>query len=126
MSTRDTSGRPLASVRCALAIELGANAITVRAFGVQPFQPRFWLSYLSGSKNLGNGDCATSPRGYGTFELGSESAGSVLCYVDGQTGDALLYWTYDDAALLVSATNQRGDAAALHDFFERFAKFIRP
>ncbi len=72
------------------------------------------------------GDCATSRSANGTWSIADEIRGSIVCYVDGTTGDAVLDWTYDGDGLLVRAHNARGDSAALYRFFEKHARFMTP
>jgi hypothetical protein len=72
------------------------------------------------------GDCRASPNAEGRWAVAGEDRGSIVCYIDGPTGDALLDWTYDRDALLVRARNPRGDSAALYAFFDRYARFIEP
>ena len=60
------------------------------------------------------------------MELGDVDAGGMACYVDSTTGDAILYWSYKNDAILVKATNQKGDSKALYSFFQQVARFIAP
>jgi hypothetical protein len=72
------------------------------------------------------GDCATSARASDRWELNGVDQGAMVCYVDPTTGDALLYWSYQDQQILVRATNKRGDSAALYEYFTQVARFIAP
>ena len=58
--------------------------------------------------------------------IGGEDAGAIICYRDPTTGDAVLWWSYKDASVLVKAVNQRGEALAVYSYFDRVARFIQP
>jgi serine/threonine-protein kinase len=125
------SGTPIASLKCVLAIDSGANEVVVRRFkntGLGPggFTTDSAISAIVASRQLRPGKCATSTRAGDRWELSGVDAGAVACFIDGQTGDAGLYWSYKDYAILVKATNQKGDSAALYGFFQSVARFISP
>ena len=84
------------------------------------------LSYIAGKQSTPGGDCAISRRANGRWLRAGVDAGGVVCYIDPVTGDAILYWSYRDAAILVKAVDQRGDSAALYDWFKQTAPFIQP
>ena len=90
------------------------------------FQPSEFVSYLAGGHRVQGRDCATSSQAYGKWELAGSTAGFIVCYTDSASGDANLYWTYDQPAILIRAVNQKGDASALYAFFEKYARFIAP
>ena len=62
----------------------------------------------------------------GRWERSGVDAGAIVCFIDAPTGDAVIYWSYEDDAILVRAVNQRGDTAALYDYFLETARFIAP
>jgi hypothetical protein len=76
--------------------------------------------------DLPPGDCADGSSGIGTWSIAGQDRGLLACYTQEATGDALLWWSYDDDALLVMARNPKGDAAALYSFFDKYARFIAP
>ncbi len=88
--------------------------------------PRDFLRYLLGTTDIVEGDCAVSEGAYGPWAVAGQESGGTLCYIDKPTGDAILYWTHDDEQILVKATNQRGDSAALYSYFTQIARFIAP
>jgi hypothetical protein len=125
------SGTPIASLNCVLAIESGANEVVVRRFknpGLTGggFTIEGVISEIETGRQLKVGDCATSARAGGRWQLSGVDAGGMACFIDGQTGDAILYWSYKDDAILVKATNQKGDSAALYAYFQSVARFISP
>jgi serine/threonine-protein kinase len=115
---------PLASLSCEVPVAAGASEVLVRRFTKS--YPKFYVNEYAGSNRIPEGDCATSTRAHGVWAMGGEDVGSTLCYIDLPTGDAILYWTYDDPHILVRATNQRGDSAALYAYFQSVARFISP
>jgi hypothetical protein len=117
---------PTSSISCPLTASLGANEILVRRFLGFGGNAQELLDYLKGSVRAKEGDCSSSPTAYDRWVIGGSDVGTVLCYIDGPSGDAILYWSYDDHSAVVKATNQRGDSAALYAFFEKYAKFISP
>jgi len=72
------------------------------------------------------GNCATATRAEVRWEIPTVASGSLICYVKPDTGDAVFWWTYDGANLIVRATSQRGDMAALYQFFDRYKGMIVP
>ena len=130
------SGRgvtPIASLSCPQDISSGANAFLVRQFtftglsaGATGFTTESAISNIVQGRQIRPGDCATSTRAGGRWELADEDMGAIVCFTEVQTGDAVVYWSYKDDAILVKATNQRGDSAALYAFFEKIALFIAP
>jgi hypothetical protein len=123
------TGKPLASLFCPLDITTGANEVVIRRFapghgGGGAIDEA--VSFVEDRRGLKPGDCATSPQAGGRWEVGGADVGAIACYRDTTTGDATLYWSYKDRAILVRATNQRGDSAALYDWFTQNARFIAP
>jgi class 3 adenylate cyclase len=127
---------PVASLECSPGVETGANEVIVRQFGRSPSGDssgwgrieRRVIRKTPGSWRVAvaPGDCATSRQAYGDWTVGAEKRGWLICYVESDTGDALLEWTYDPEEILVAARNQRGDSSALYGFFKRVARFIAP
>jgi hypothetical protein len=114
-------------------IASGANEVTVRVFhnpGTNLTSGGFTtdsaISVLESGRQLKLGDCASSTRAGGRWQLLGVDAGGMACFTDGQTGDAILYWSYRNDAILVKAVNQKGDSAALYAFFQSVARFITP
>jgi hypothetical protein len=130
------SGRgvtPIASLSCPQDISSGANDLVVRQFtftglsaGASGFTTESAISNIVQRGKIRPGDCATSTRAGGRWELSGEDTGAIVCFTEGQTGDAILYWSYKDDAILVKATNQKGDSAALYAYFQSVARFISP
>jgi len=124
---------PIASLSCPQDISSGANAFLVRQFtftglsaGATGFTTESAISAIVQGRQIRPGDCATSKRAGGRWELSGEDMGAIVCFAEVQTGDAVVYWSYTDHAILVKATNQRGDSAALYAFFLQVARFITP
>jgi hypothetical protein len=122
---------PLASLSCPLPISSGANGILIRQFrntglgaGRNGFTTDAAIPNPGGK--LKAGDCATTTAVTGRWSLAGVDMGAMACYIDGSTGDAIIWWSYRDLAVLVEATNQRGDSKALYSYFEQIARFITP
>ncbi len=81
---------------------------------------------ITGGPPVPPGDCSVSKRANGRWQRAGADVGAILCYTESTTGDAILWWTYDADAIVVKAINQRGDSAALYDWFEQTARFIQP
>ena len=125
---------PLASLECSPGIATGASQVIVRQF-----RPRTGVgghstnSYSVKSifanypfRDLPTGDCAVSSPSMGPWSAAGQARGTVACYTDQATGDALLYWSQDADGILVRARNPRGDSKALFSFFDTNARFIAP
>jgi len=128
---------PLASVTCRPQSGTGASTFLIRRFGAygESGGPADYGVSVIGNIAAGKatrsddilpGDCATSSRAAGRWEIPTVASGSLICYVEADTGDAMLWWTYDDASLIVRITSQRGDTAALYKFFDRYKGMITP
>jgi len=128
---------PLASVACRPQSGTGASTFLIRRFGAyqESGGPADYGVSVIGNIAAGNatrsddilpGDCATSSRAEGRWEIPTVASGSLICYVEADTGDAVLWWTYDAANLIVRTTSQRGDMAALYKFFDRYKGMIAP
>ena len=120
---------PLASLECSPDVaSAGASQVIVRQFRPKNPSKSIVRSVFSTFPffDLPPGDCADGSSGIGTWSIAGQDRGALACYIDETTGDALLYWSYDEAAILVRARNPRGDAAALYSFFDKYAKFIAP
>jgi Protein kinase domain len=120
---------PLASLECSPDIATGASQVIVRQFrSRQPASSTvksiFAVAYPFGG--LPAGDCGRESPAIGPWSLAGEPRGTLACYMDEATGDALLYWSYDKDEILVRARNPRGDSKALYDFFDSNARFISP
>jgi hypothetical protein len=124
---------PRASLECSPDIATGASQVIVRQFPISRGGGKSANSYTVKSVfaaypfvDLPLGDCAKESPAIGSWSLAGNVRGTLACYTDDATGDALLYWTYDKDEILVRARNARGDSEALYDFFERNARFIAP
>ena len=124
---------PSASLSCRAAATSGANIVLIRGFqygggGVTraDFNVDGAVSKIAQIVQAPAGDCAVSKRANGRWQFNGQDAGAMVCWVDTSTGDAILVWSYPDARILVRATNQRGDSAALYDFFTQNARFLAP
>ena len=124
---------PGASLTCSPGIASGANEVVARTFTQRTgstvngdFNTESAISYIMGSRGLRPGDCATHTRVGGRWMLNAVDVGAIACFVDSTTGDAVLYWSYRDAFVLIRATNQRGDSTALYAYFQSIARFISP
>ena len=49
-----------------------------------------------------------------------------MCFVEAASGDAIVYWTYSEEAILVRAVNEHGEPEALYAYFADIARFIAP
>ena len=118
---------PVASLRCLPSAATGASEVLVRSFSPTVFATTDTVvEYLAGRQRAPDGECAASLKAHGRWAVGGKDEGAILCYVDGDSGDAILYWSYVDREVLVRATNQRGDSAALYAYFQQVARFISP
>ena len=136
VASEDQAGRaPIASLACAPASDAGASVVKVRQFASSTIGVGFVQGYIAlivwpmnvSPKSpvvIPRGDCAKSPRANGTWSSAAQPAGEIVCYTEGDTGDAILTWTYDADAIIVDARNPRGDAQALYAYFKRIAPFI--
>jgi len=128
---------PLASVACRPQGGSGASTLLIRRFGAyrESGGPADYGVSVIGNIAAGKsarsddilpGDCAISPRAEGRWEIPSVASGSLICYPEADTGDAVLWWTYDGANLIVRITSQRGDGSGLYTFFDRYKGMISP
>ena len=124
---------PDVSVTCALAPESGASSVLIRKFPPLGSGQGFASSHtLEGFVNYfadrvahtPPGDCAQTSPAVGTWSIGDEDVGSVVCYTETATGDAVMYWSYEDERVLVKAINQRGEDDGLRQFFDSYRRFI--
>ncbi len=125
------SATPIASITCPQDVASGANDVIVRQFEFLSgpdalFNTDSAISRIVQSGQIRPGDCATATRAGGRWGFGDDDSGAMVCLIDGQTGDAVLYWSYQDRGILVKATNRRGDREALYDFFLQARRFIAP
>jgi serine/threonine-protein kinase len=127
------NGHPIASLSCSPLAASGVTQVEVRQFpflgtiaGNSGFTTESAISGLAAEEGTKGGDCAIGTRVNGRWELGSDDAGAIVCYRDRVTGDAVLWWSYKDASVLVKAVNQRGEPPAAYSFFEKTARFVKP
>ncbi len=121
---------PTASLLCNPDVSTGAGEVRVWQFRPETAKLGIVTGVISRLADsvppVPPGDCATSRRANGRWTVAGVDRGAIICFVDGATGDALLYWGYDADAVLVGARNPRGDSRALHAFFEDYARFFSP
>jgi serine/threonine protein kinase len=123
---------PVAALECRPSVATGANEVSILRFAstglgaAGEFTVGGAISVLSDEHDVPAGDCKTTKRATGRFDLAGDDAGEIICYPDPSTGDAVLTWGYDDRWIVVKATNARGDAAAAYRFFTDVARFISP
>ena len=127
---------PLASLECSPDIATGASQVVARQFRPETVKLHFVENFMANLAERGGpsgpitviplGDCAKKSPAIGSWSVSGEVRGTLVCYTDDATGDAILYWSYDREALLVKARNARGDSAALYSFFDQYARFIAP
>jgi hypothetical protein len=60
----------------------------------------------------------------GRWSIGDQVVGAVVCHTETATGDAVMYWSYEDERVLVKAVNQRGEDEGLRQFFDSYRRFI--
>jgi serine/threonine-protein kinase len=124
---------PVASLSCPLTAASGANLIQVKDFGnatnlgKHGFTTEGAVSGVAARQGTTGGECSRDvTRVNGRWQRSGVDAGAIVCFIDIPTGDAVIYWSYEDDAILVRAVNQRGDVAALYDYFLETARFIAP
>ena len=137
LSGYDGRSIPLASVACRPEGGMGASTFLIRRFGTygESGGPADYgvsvITNIAAGKatradDILPGNCATATRAEGRWEIPTVASGSLRCYVEPDTGDAVFWWTYDGANLIVRTTSQRGDMAALYQFFDRYKGMIVP
>ena len=124
---------PNASLGCPRDIASGASEVVIRQFspagasgGDRDFNTDLAISFVETSRATAPGECAVSASASDRWDLNGVDQGGMVCFVDPTTGDAILYWSYQGKQILVKATNQRGDSAALYNYFTQVARFIAP
>jgi hypothetical protein len=128
-----TTRLPNASLSCPQTAASGANLLQIRDFGDPTNLGKTGVtaegavSAVASKQGTTGGECSQDvTRVNGRWQRSGADAGAIVCFIDGPTGDAVLYWSYEDDAILVRAVNQRGDTAALYDYFLETARFIAP
>ena len=128
-----TTRVPVASLTCPQAAASGANLVQIRDFGEATNLGKTGVtaegvvSAVASKQGTTGGECSQDvTRVNGRWALAGVDAGAIVCFTDPATGDAVLYWSYEDDAIVVRAVNQRGDTAALYDYFLQIARFIAP
>jgi protein kinase-like protein len=124
---------PVASLSCPQIAASGANLLLIRDFGASTnlgkggFTVAGAIGAVAGRQGAAGGICdKDTTRVNGRWERAGIDSGAIVCFTDAATGDAVIYWSYEDDAILVRAVNQRGDTAALYDYFLETARFIAP
>ena len=128
-----TSRRPMASLDCPQTAVSGANLVQIRDFGEATNLGKTGVtaegavSAVASKQGTTGGDCSRDvTRVNGRWARAGVDAGAIVCFTDTPTGDAVIYWSYEEEAILVRAVNQRGDTAALYDYFVDTSRFIAP
>jgi serine/threonine-protein kinase len=124
---------PVASLSCPQIATSGANQLLIRDFGAATNQGKGGFTVagaigaVAGKQGAAGGICdKDTTRVNGRWDRAGIDSGAIVCFTDAATGDAVIYWSYEDDAILVRAVNQRGDTAALYDYFLETARFIAP
>ncbi len=124
---------PAASLSCPQIATSGANLLLIRDFGASTNQGKAGFTVegaiggVAGKQGAAGGNCdRDTTRVNGRWDRAGIDSGAIVCFTDAATGDAVIYWSYEDEAILVRAVNQRGDTAALYDYFLETARFIAP
>jgi hypothetical protein len=119
---------PFASLSCAQPAGAGADLILVREFNL--FDTDDVITRAAAFKGIPSvdspDDCATKALAAGRWLVAGRDVGAFICFVDGSTGEANLWWSYTNTGVLASATKANGGAAALVRFFDQYARFIGP
>jgi len=95
-----------------------------------------WVDEFSSSESLAGafseavartgtpaGDCATTPRAHGAWDVTDVHAGSWLCYQE--EGATWMVWTYDDDRIMARARRGGGDWEALYGWWAETAIYFR-
>jgi hypothetical protein len=109
----DIAGRAIAGLVC------GRGPVTVfyDVFRSRPAMRTYYERALSRSgATRGVGECKTSDASEGTWTLGSQTAGRLLCYTSSSSGRVVI-WTYDDLRIVGWAQRADDDRAALYRFW---------
>jgi len=124
---------PISSLACPQTAASGANLVQIKDFGdpvnlgAHGFTTEGAVSGVASKQGTSGGECSRDrTRVNGRWTRAGVDAGAIVCFIDRPTGDAVIYWSYEDDAILVRAANQRGDTAALYDYFLETARFIAP
>jgi serine/threonine-protein kinase len=132
---------PIASLDCPPPAGAGATALLIRRFPQHGVQSAYVGGFISSIADGGGGfpgalsgdgrdvppgDCATSKRANGRWTRAGQEVGGIICYTQASTGDAFLWWGYDDEQILVRASNQRGESDELYDWFRTVSTFMAP
>ena len=113
---------PLASLTC--AVDGQATVVELRTVPRNVEDADHWVSNRAAFYRIGQGDCATSQRGQGRWQLSGEDAGALACTVE--DGTAILIWSKTDDDFVGIARRTDGDAAALRDWWNANNIFISP
>ena len=84
--------RPLASLECSIADQ--ATELELRTVPVAQEDADHWVSNRAAFYRLDPGDCATSPKAQGRWQLSGQDAGALACAED--DGQAILVWSKTD------------------------------
>jgi hypothetical protein len=124
---------PDVSVTCALPVDSGASSVLIRKFPPlgtgQGFASSHTLNhfvdlYADRIARAPAGDCSLMSPAVGRWSIGDQVVGAVVCHTETATGDAVMYWSYEDERVLVKAVNQRGEDEGLRQFFDSYRRFI--
>ncbi len=120
---------PESSIACDLPVDSGASRLYLKAYsgysGNYVFTVAGRIGVIALSVNAGQSDCATARRALQRWSAGGDEQGAMLCYQ--ASGTSWLYWSYDDARVLASASRDgtdSTDSTALYDWWNTDARFI--
>jgi hypothetical protein len=83
-----------------------------------------WVSNRAAFYRIGEGDCASSPKGQGRWELSGVDAGALACTI--ADGEAILVWSKAADDFVGLARRSDGDSAALYQWWKANNIFISP
>jgi class 3 adenylate cyclase len=93
------------SARAVMSCESGDQAVT---FALMPDQTSLDAAYglIVADRGIAGGDCADEVEGDGSYSVGGERAGSVLCFreEDGDSRSSAVAWTDDQYRVLAVAS----------------------
>ena len=139
---------PTVSLSCRLVAGTGIAQVVIRQFAPSTVKDGFVTLYLANivdnhtkialtydpktnnpvtkvlSMAIPPGDYATSASANGRWSLRGEDHGAIICSTDPESQDALLDWSCDPEAILVTARSARGDRTGLYQLFEQISPFI--
>jgi serine/threonine-protein kinase len=109
----DIAGRAIAGVVCTR----GQVTVFYDLFRTRQAMQGYYNRALSGSgATRGVGSCRTDATAEGTWTLGDQVAGRLLCYTT-SSGNRVVIWSYDDLRIVSWAQRTDDNRAALYRFW---------